>query len=76
MRKIVDMAVDMYEDACFLEAIATWDEDPKRREMADVAWSRYEGARVLLSMMFDLTEKQVDEEIEMLMTHPIEPRRA
>lgn len=76
VKGIIDMAVGMYEDACFLEAISTWDEDPKKREKADVAWSRYEGARVLLSMMFNLTEKQVDEEIEMLMTHPIEPRRA
>ena len=75
MREIIDMAVGMYEDACFLEAISTWDEDPKKRERADVAWSRYEGAKTLLSAMFHIPEEQVDEEIEMLATNPTEPRR-
>lgn len=75
MREIIDMAVGMYEDACFLEAISTWDEDPKKRERADVAWSRYEGAKTLLSVMFHIPEEQVDKEIEMLATNTTEPRR-
>lgn len=71
MRNLVDMAVNMYEDACGLEAVATWDNDTEAQEKADVAWSRYEGARTLLSMVFGLPEEVVDEEIELLMTEKI-----
>lgn len=72
MRKVIDMAVGMYEDACFLEAISMWDEDEKKRELADIAWNRYEGAKTLLSMIFGISEEQVDEEVEMLVTKPLE----
>lgn len=68
MRKIIDMAVEMYEEACGLEAVATWDNNSDMQKRADVAWSRYEGAKTLLSMVFGITEEEVDEEIEILMT--------
>ena len=71
MRNLVDMAVGVYEDACGLEAVATWDNDTEAQKKADVAWSRYEGARTLLSMVFGITEEAVDEEIELLMTEKI-----
>ena len=71
MRNLVEMAVGMYEDACGFEAVATWDNDSEAQKKADVAWSRYEGARTLLSMVFGITEEAVDEEIELLMTEKI-----
>lgn len=68
MTRLVEIAVDMYSDACGLEAVATWDRDEDLQERADVAWSRYEGARTLLSMVFGVPESVVDEDMELLMT--------
>lgn len=67
MKNIVKMALELYEDACGLEAIATWDRDTDVQERADVAWSRYEGAKTLLSMVFQIPESMVDEDMEQLM---------
>ena len=68
MRELIDIAVGMYEDACGLEAVAAWDDDAEAQKKADVAWSRYDGAKTLLSMVFNIPEEVVDEEIELLMT--------
>jgi len=67
MVEFVKKVLAMYEDACGLEAIATWDKDTDIQKKADVAWSRYEGAKTLLSMILHIPEKTVDEEMEMLM---------
>lgn len=67
MTNLINIALDMYEDACGLEAIATWDNDTDVQEKADVALSRYEGAKTLLSMVFGIPEYMVDEDMEQLM---------
>jgi len=67
MKNIIKMALELYEDACGLEAVATWDRDTDAQERADVAWSRYEGAKTLLSMVFQIPESMVDEDMEQLM---------
>ena len=67
MKNIIKMALELYEDACGLEAVATWDRDTGVQERADVAWSRYEGAKTLLSMVFQIPESMVDEDMEQLM---------
>lgn len=67
----VNKVLGMYEDACGLEAIATWDNDTDMQERADVAWSRYEGAKTLLSMIFHIPEEVVDEDMELLMVEKI-----
>ena len=66
VKNLVNMVVDMYVDACAYEASVAWG-DESLREKADVAWSRYEGARTLLSMVFNITEDQVDDDMQVLM---------
>lgn len=71
MIEFVKKGIGMYEDAIAYQAIATWDESEDAAKKADVAWSRYEGARTLLSMMFPLSDKDIDMEMELLLTEKI-----
>lgn len=67
MVNLINEVLGMYEDACAYEAIATWDEDDSMQEKANVAWNRYEGAKKLLALVFNVTEEAVDEDMETLM---------
>lgn len=67
--ELVKIGVNLYHDACMWEAVATWEpDDDEAQRRADVAWSRYEGARKLLSLVFGLDEGTVHDEIDYLMT--------
>ena len=65
--KLVEMGLALYGDACAYEAAAAFGDDPDMSERAVVAWSRYDGAKTLLSMVFKVSERQVDEDMEQLM---------
>ena len=64
----INETLAMYEDACGCEAVATWDNDQRMQEKAVEAWNQYEGAKTVLAIMFGITEEQVDEDMETLMT--------
>ncbi len=65
--EMVRMTLAMYVDACGLEAVAAWDENEENQKRADVAWSRYEGARLLVAEMLHISEHAVDDDMEYLM---------
>ena len=66
LRELVKIGVDLYADACAYDAAAAFG-DERVVEISNVAWSRYEGARTLLSMVFGITEEQVEEDMGQLM---------
>ena len=62
----IKSALELYQDACGLEASASWDGGERWQEDADVAWNQYEGAKAVLALIFGITELQVDEDMEQL----------
>lgn len=67
MNELIQKGLSLYEDACGFEAEAAWSDDPETKKKSEVAWSRYDGIRTLLSMKFSIPEDMVDDDMETLM---------
>lgn len=71
-KKLVEMTLSLYEDACGREAESAFGNSPESKKNALMAWSRYDGAKVMLTTVFPfMTERMVDSEMELLMTEKL-----
>lgn len=63
----IKTGLDAYVDFCAMDAEAAFREDEESIEKADVAWDRWRGMRTILSVLFGITERQVEDDVEQMM---------
>lgn len=73
MIRLIELGASLFYEAAMFEACAAFSGDAELKRRAEVARSRYEGARTLLSMRFGITEEQVDDDMEQLALDAVAP---